>query len=546
MFTDLFSKPLDVDLSKKKILIIEDFFAFRSTLKKMLRSLGVKEISDAATGEDALKEMTKRKFDIILCDHNLGPGKNGQQVLEEARVRDYITCSTVFMMITAENTIDVFMGSLEYQADDYLIKPITKGTLEKKITDWVKKKEGLIDIEKAQAKKDYDAVIALCNERIEKNPKNISELLKVKGDTLIRKGNYADAAAFYREVLSRGNLPWASLGLGRAKYHLGEYEEARRIFEGIIKKNEKIVPAHDMLAGVHEKTGDLKKAQEVLEKAVRISPRAILRQKALGKISYRNKDLMTAEQAFKEAVKQGKNSVLKSPADYTGLAKVLIEKDTPEEGLGILQEAGKEFPDSAEAAVQISVTEGFAFKKMNREEDARNSVRKAAELSAKLSASLPVEAEMDLARALYMTGDEQKGKEVVRHLVQNYQDNQDVIGTVRDMYEGMNRADEGGQIIKTALGDIVKMNNEGVKLVREGKYGTAIEFFEKAAERLPANKIINANAAHAVMLFIKQNGATKQLMQKSKKYLEAVRASDPTYGRVKELTDLLQNLSRED
>ena len=105
------------DLKKRKVLVVEDFLNFRLTLRTMLKSFGISYIDDAATGEEAVQMMSSNKYDIILCDYNLGPGKDGQQVLEEARCCEYIDHSTVFIMVTAENTLEMIMGALEYQPD---------------------------------------------------------------------------------------------------------------------------------------------------------------------------------------------------------------------------------------------------------------------------------------------------------------------------------------------------------------------------------------------------------------------------------------------
>jgi hypothetical protein len=40
--------------------------------------------------------------DVVLCDYNLGDGKNGQQVLEETRVRNLMLPSSVWLMVSAE------------------------------------------------------------------------------------------------------------------------------------------------------------------------------------------------------------------------------------------------------------------------------------------------------------------------------------------------------------------------------------------------------------------------------------------------------------
>ena len=68
-----------------RFLIIDDFENFRLSLKQMVRSCGVEQIDVSINGEDAIERCHHDNFDIILCDYNLGDGKNGQQVLEELR-----------------------------------------------------------------------------------------------------------------------------------------------------------------------------------------------------------------------------------------------------------------------------------------------------------------------------------------------------------------------------------------------------------------------------------------------------------------------------
>jgi CheY-like chemotaxis protein len=537
-------KELHNPLENKKVLIIEDFFAFRLTLKKMIRSFNVLELEAASTGEEALEELSYRQYDIILCDYNLGSGKNGQQVLEEARYREYIKNSTIFIIITAESTMDVFMSSLEYQADDYLLKPISKDTLERKLRDWIAKKENLKGIEKELDKKDYGAAVVLCDELINQHPKNLAEVLKLKGEILIRQENFPEAAIFYESVLSMGDLPWAMLGLGKANFFGGDYEKAEKIFRSIIKKNKRIVAAHDMLAKLLERKGDLESAQQVLQEAVGISPKAILRQRALGKVAYLNSDLKTAETTFKEVVKQGIHSILKKADDYTSLADVLSKQDKPEEGLSVLRDGAGEFEGDTAGAMQIAIAEAFACKLIRRDKDSAEAAKKAYELSLTLADSLPNETEMDLAKALYLTENEELARNVIKHLAQNNHDDQNVLGKIRSLYEELNREEEGQFILSAALNEIIQLNNEGVRLVREGKYESAIIILERAAARLPGNKVIHANAAHAVILFMQKEGSTPPLLGKALKFLEALRKADPSYERLEELTAMYCALDR--
>jgi CheY-like chemotaxis protein len=145
-------------LKGKKILLVDDYGEMRS----MLSGYGADDITSAATGEEAIEMIGNRRFDIILCDYNLGDGKDGQQVLEEVKHRGYLSYPTLFIMITAESTAFMVIGALEYQPDEYLSKPVTATVLQARLQKLMEKKEGLQPIAKALESRDHTRVIELC------------------------------------------------------------------------------------------------------------------------------------------------------------------------------------------------------------------------------------------------------------------------------------------------------------------------------------------------------------------------------------------------
>ena len=535
----------DIILKGKKVLIVEDFFNFRLTMKNMLRSFGVLSLDDATNGEEAIRKMAVRKFDIILCDYNLGPGKSGQQVLEEGKYRNFINYSTVFIMVTAENSVEMIMGAAEYQPDDYLMKPFAKEVLEKKIKNVLEKKENFKDIEKALAKNNYAMAISLCDELIAKSPRNLAELMKLKGEILLKKGAAKEAAEFFDKALEMGKVNWALMGRARADMMMGKYQEANELFTSIIAKNDKIMPAYDYLAKTLIKMNDPKGAQAILMKATQISPRAILRQKDLGSIAYRNEDFVTAETSFKSAVEQGKNSCFKNPADYTNLAKTMVQRDAAEEGLDVLNSALKMFPEDSDARLHVSVTESYIYKTMNKDEEARNSMKEAEKIVNELAGQIPTELELDLAKAYIMIGEKEKGTEIIRHVVQGNHDNEEMLDSVRAVFKETGMEKQGQAIINEATEEMIKLNNDGVKLAREGKLAEAITFFERAAAKLPDNKIINANTAQVLMLHMKKNGVNPEKLNDVKTYLDRVQKIDEAYSDLPMLYTMYNELNPE-
>ncbi|MCU7915098.1 MAG: response regulator [Candidatus Thiodiazotropha sp. (ex Gloverina cf. vestifex)] len=95
-----------------RYLIIDDFEQMRVSFKGMLTSFGAVDIETCACGEQGLKSLSVRNYDVVICDYNLGDGKDGQQVLEEARHLGYLGHACSFFLITAESNMPMVLGAL--------------------------------------------------------------------------------------------------------------------------------------------------------------------------------------------------------------------------------------------------------------------------------------------------------------------------------------------------------------------------------------------------------------------------------------------------
>ncbi|MCL5808084.1 MAG: tetratricopeptide repeat protein [Deltaproteobacteria bacterium] len=533
-------------LKHYKVLVVDDFVNFRRTVKGMLAGLGVANIVDAFDGESALLRLSASKYDIILCDYNLGPGKDGQQVFEEAKHYKYINYMTIFMMVTAESSMDMVMGVVEYMPDDYLMKPFTKQILEKKLLSVLEKKIALREIIQTIEGMDYEKALTLCDETIGKGPKHIREVLRIKGEIFEKRGDHQQTEAFYKEVSAMGKMPWALFGLGKCQYQQGRLEDAKETFTQLIKMNDKVMAAYDWLAKILDALGNPQEAQTILMKATEISPRALKRQRELGAIAHRNQDLKTAVKSLRTAITHGKNSAFKAPSDYTTLAKVLVDADSPQESLSVLGDAHQVFPrDDVGAAVQIGLAESVVYQKLNRQEEARESIYQAIRATEKSPEKVPADVELELAKALILSGDQDKGKEIVRKLIQSNHENEGLITDTKKMFEGINMAQEGQELLDAAVEEVVELNNQGVQLVKQGELAKATSYFDKAVEKLPYNTLINANAAYACMLDLKKNGKTSEGIRKTQKYLERVYRNDPQYRDLPSLLTVYREISKE-
>lgn len=199
-------------LKNKSVLILDDSKAMRDMLRVHLSNIGVADVSQAERVPDAMRAIRARAFDIILCDYNLGEGRNGQQFLEEARVARTIRHSDVFMMVTAEKAYENVMAVAEYAPDDYLLKPFNANELDRRLMAAFRKKYELLDVLAPLDRDDLVAVLAACDKRLESDStKYRMTVERIRAETFLDLERYEDAARCFEDILHEKPQAWAEL-----------------------------------------------------------------------------------------------------------------------------------------------------------------------------------------------------------------------------------------------------------------------------------------------------------------------------------------------
>lgn len=106
-------------MKKLNILVVEDGKSQREMLRDFLRDEG-HDVSEAANGDNALREVGENYFDLLLIDYKM-PGMDGIKVLEEVKG---INPEIDVIMMTAYGTIETAVKAIKAGAADYITKPI--------------------------------------------------------------------------------------------------------------------------------------------------------------------------------------------------------------------------------------------------------------------------------------------------------------------------------------------------------------------------------------------------------------------------------------
>ncbi len=507
-----------------RFLIVDDFVDMRSVLRNMLASFGVTQIDMATNGKEAIRIIEQKRYDVILCDYNLGPGRDGQQVLEEIRHRKLIGVGTVFVMVTAENTRVMVMGAVEYEPDSYLTKPFTKDVLGKRLNRLLIKKADLIEVEHAINNLDYDLAHRLIDEKLKEDNHNRHILTRLKAELSILDSDFEQAETIYRRVLTKREMAWAKLGLGKAMFGKEKYEEAKKIFSELIAENERFMAAYDWLAKTQQMLDEQKEAQLVLQKGVKLSAKAIPRQKALGELALRNGDSKTAEIAFNNAITLGKHSIYKHPSMFANIAQIKAKEGLQDEAERYARDIAKNFQDHPEAELYTAITNTLVLKDENA---IKENMKIATKLYNKLEGHVSPGLAVDMAKACSYAGDDIKAKQILQQSASNNHDSPEILKGISDTLGDLKLEDNPKAFVSRIRKDIVKLNNDGAKLAREGKLVEAMNLFEDAAEGMSANIIVNMNAARTFLMYMEKHGKNAELSDKLQKYLKRAGRIDP-------------------
>jgi tetratricopeptide (TPR) repeat protein len=530
-----------VDWGEKRYLIVDDFVGIRQLLRESLRNIGARHIDQASSGSEAMTLLGRTHYDVVLCDFNLGEGKNGQQVLEEARVRKLMVPSSVWLMVSAEKSVESVMGAAEHQPDAYIIKPITEGVLLTRLNRVWHKKQVFQQIDAAFIEKDYLRAARLCDEQIARHKVHEIDLMRMKAALLLNAGEPEKAGIVYEKLLEEREYNWARTGLGKIRMANGDHEAARQMFQGVIAENRFYIDAYDQLAGALELMGRHEDACGVLEKAARLSPNSVPRQRNLGSSALRIGNVQLAEHAFRKCLAIGEYSIRRTVDAYLGMARVCGMKNDTKEALRLLAIAQRDFPGEV-VQLRSKVTEGMVYHESG---DYRRARKSGDQLEAMLQGETkrPHTATcIEMATLLFAVGVKEAPVELLCHVVRNNHDNQVLVDEVQKIFDKARMGEEGVELIAAARKEAAEMMNEGVLLWKTGRIGEAVAWMRTARERLPDNMRILFNSAQMLINRMQQQGYDEALMIEANGVLMHVDALAPGQQRFAQLVEQLQEL----
>ena len=538
----------EVSWADKNYLIVDDFVGVRQLLRESLRNLGARNIDQASSGGEAMNLLGRIRYDVVLCDYNLGEGKNGQQVLEEARQRNLLNPSSVWMMVSAEKSTESVMGAAEHQPDAYLIKPITEGVLLTRLNRVWHKKQVFRPIDQAFNEKDYLRAARLCDAEIARGAEDQGgnvhriELLRMKARLMEKSGQPLKAREAYDEVLAEREYQWARAGLAKIRLANGELEQARQLFQGVIAENRHYIDAYDQLALAYQQMGQLDEACSVLERAARLSPNSVSRQRHFGQLCLKLGNVGMAEKAFRKCIAIGEYSYVKTADAYLGLARVCGMKNEPKEALLLLGHVQREFPTD-DVRLRAKITEGMVYHETGDYRRARKAGDELEEMLAVSPQRPDTPTCLEMATLLFAVGVKEAPVELLCYVIRNNHDSLLLQDEVQQIFEKARMGEEGEELIRASKKEAADLMNQGVLLWKTGKLDEAMAWMRSARAALPNNLRILFNAAQILVSAMQQNGYQIMLADEAIAVLLHVDRIQPGQPRFAQLMEQLALLA---
>ena len=131
------------------VLVVDDSRTLRRLLIRALNEIGVRNITEAADGREALNLVRAREFDLVLLDMEM-PELDGLQVLYAIK-SDPLTRAVPVIVVSGAEQFDNAVKCIEIGAEDYLPKPFNPVLLRARVMSSLEKKR-LRDLDRVRLK----------------------------------------------------------------------------------------------------------------------------------------------------------------------------------------------------------------------------------------------------------------------------------------------------------------------------------------------------------------------------------------------------------
>ncbi|WP_441003516.1 response regulator [Pseudocolwellia agarivorans] len=503
---------LDDVCYNKNILIIDGVRQSREILKQFAQSINALRIDTSQHAPDIINKCENIEYDIILLGYDLGEDrKNGQQILEELRVKNVISRHCTVLMITAEISQAMVLAALEHKPDDYLTKPYTLGIISSRLEKCLIKKKAMAPIYIAMDECDYAKVITLCNKMVRKNSLYKHECLGIISRQYYELKQYDLAKKIYLAYESEENCQWAIIGLSKIAIINKDYELAKSYLERLINDYPHYLSSYDWLANTYQLLENPFEVEITLEKAINVSPRSVMRLKRYADQCLTNKNYENATTAYSNTHDLAYHSIHRKPENTINFAEALLEyadqlsvyqiKQLNIKAFSALKKMTHDFklPELKVLSLLLSSRLHHKVKDFSLSTTALNEAER---LLLKVDNEYSPKGTLAIAKSLISVKKDELANNLITALAESNPDDSDLMSDI-------------SKITNQPISDQNKIDAQialeiGTNLYRTGEYHLSIDKLNKASSLFPNHIGIKLNLFQVILVSIETNGGREQ------------------------------------
>lgn len=521
-------------------LIIEPHAGMRANIHNMLNQCGVTRIDHAGSSNNAVKHLTLKTFDLVLCEYDLEGGQDGQQLLEDLRHHKLISLATMFVMVTAEGDYGKVVSAAELAPTDYILKPFTADRLLDRIVRALARRKVLMPVYRLMEQGAQREAIEVCIEGAAEHPRHAIDFLRLRAELHMFLGEPDEAEPIYQQLIEAKAIAWARLGLAKTMFMRERFPEAQDILEDLVETNKNFVDAYDWLARTHAAAGALDKSQAVLADAVAVSPHAVRRLRKLGEVAMEAGDAETAEKVLRQVVAKAKYSEFRDPEDHVKLVQALVRKGDPVQAAAVIRDLDRSLGGSRSTAACSAISSAMVHECTGNAERLNESLAVAL-AAVKDSPGLSAQVKLELARSCLQNDMEQDAAEVVREVMRNAPNNS-AMSKAMGVFEQAGRADLARALAHESRQEVIELVGQGAQRAKQGDYRGAVGLMTEAVTRMPDNPQVVFNAAVAVLKCLDNEGWDDRLGKSALNLIGTMRRLDPVNPKLPALAGLHEQI----
>lgn len=525
------------------VLVVESQPTMRAQLRTMLSSIGIESAQYVVSASAAMKRLREKRFDLVLCEYNLGDGQDGQQLLEELRAHAIMPPDSLFVMISSEHDFERITSACELQISDYILKPLNAESLRVRLLRAFDKRDAFVPAWQLASIGDPLGAIEYCRIAADEHPQYLADFMRMQAELRASMGQIDEAESIYREVNSAHRTPWAELGIARMLALKKQYAEAEELLTGVVERNAKFIEAYDLLGQVRERIGANADACSALRSATLLSPHRLQRLRTLGELYLKDGVASEASRVFGDVVRKGRHSTFRNPEDHVRLVQAQLAANQTAEAQETIADLDRSLGRSPKGELCKNLCTALVHAHNDDKAAAQAALAAAVRSSSEvreLSASL----RQDVANACFDQDMQTEGCEVVMDLLRTAEDEQ-ALERANAILGKRGLTQLAQQLEARMQAEVKSLVSTGAEKAYAGDYDGAVTEMMNAVRKMPGNPHVLFNASLALLRHIEHRGWNDVFAAQARNLIQRAHKLSPQNPRLAAITEFMHRLVKQ-